>query len=257
MARRRKKWATKETDLATPLTAWLRSMHWEVYSEVQIRSYDGRADIVAVFNKKVVWVIEMKLSFSLSLMAQAHGWHNCAHYVSIAIPQLGWTKGSNFGSIVLQKFGIGILEIPEPPVVPENDWKADHYFAKIMAENRKNMTIVDERTRPKFNRQANAEILLNCLAEEHKTWATAGSAEGDFYTPFKGTRKRVQEYVAKNPSCTMKEIVADVDTHYQSVGTAKSCIASYIRSGVIDGIRCDESKRPFRFYPEKDDEQEE
>jgi len=100
-----------EEKLAASLITWLTDQHWDVYQEVQAVGNEGRADIVAVIDKRC-WVIETKMSLNLHGLAQAFAWNGMAHWVSLAIPHKSM-RGivGQFTSNVLERYGIGLLRL--------------------------------------------------------------------------------------------------------------------------------------------------
>lgn len=66
----------KESDMAKVVVDYLEG--GEVYQEVKV--YDSIADIVWVCGQ-IVWIIETKLSLSMSLLSQATRWVGYAHNV--------------------------------------------------------------------------------------------------------------------------------------------------------------------------------
>ena len=216
----RKKWPKTESDLAEVVVNWLQDLRWEIYQEVQFYAYGRIADIVAVQNN-LVWIVETKKTMTLAVIEQAEYWKGNAHYVSIAVPYANWTnKGRSFAYTVCKKFGVGAFIVSEPTT-----------YTPIY---------VIEKQKPQFNRYAKTERVFETLSEEHKTFAKAGNPDNKRWTPFQKTSKAVVEEVCKNPGLTLKELIDRVDTHYSSTSTAKTCIAKYIRDGIIKGLRTEQ-----------------
>lgn len=101
-------WPAREEDLGPPVVAWLTAWGWDVYQEVVVG--DGVADIVAT-RGPVVWIIELKLSFSLSLLDQAYHRRRYAHRVSVAVPKYSRGGSVKLGSTrhICDILGIGLL----------------------------------------------------------------------------------------------------------------------------------------------------
>lgn len=196
-----------EQDLAAHVVAMLHEMGWEVFQEVET-GY-GRADIVAR-RDKIIWVVECKMSFGLSVIEQAWNYirGGQAHYVSVAVPY-GGRKG--FCRDVCRRYGIGVLTVNMKWNVPD----------------------VKEEARPSFNRKASGIT----LKEEHKTWCKAGSACGGHYTPFKGTVQSLVSLVTRHPEgLQFSEAIKKIDHHYSSFATAKTCLRGFIGT-VIPELR--------------------
>ncbi len=222
----------KETEIAKPVTEWLRDSKWEVYQEVE--SHPGgagkRADIVAKMDS-VLWAIEVKNSFSLKVLEQAMNWTKYAHCVSIAVPKKKgkWrsykSSRRDFEAHLCKHFGIGLIEI----------------------NVRKNFEI-KETIQPKFRRKVLYKKLRALLKEEHKTWAEAGNAKGGYYTPFKATVRDLVMFVSDHKGCSMSELVKGVTHHYKTNSTARSCISKYILDGIIDEIETVREGKHIRVY---------
>lgn len=218
---------TSETDVARPVVEWLQQWHWTVYQEVQHYRGGTVADIVAV-QDELVWIIEVKTSLNLSLLAQAYDWKYYGHYISVAVPTISQrSSGRDIASIILKDWGIGLIEVEYDNVCETNE--------------------------PRLHRKGLAHEFRERLREEQKTWAEAGNSEGRRYTPFQGTRRGVQNYVRRNPGCTIKDLIDNVKHHYYSPASAKGCLLRWIQNGVIDGIRMDMEQRPYKLYPEGND----
>jgi len=214
--------AILEKDLASKLIEWLTEQKWTIYQEVELKP--GIADIIAVMGNKV-WIIEVKTSLCLRVLAQAERWKSYATWRSIAIP----SRRHNYEDLTLTKkictyLGIGILNIPKSFGDPS--------------------ILIDAQ----LNRSAKAKDVLKQLKPEHQTYAKAGSPTGRRWTGFKATSRDVTSYIAANPGCTLKDIIDNVATHYHSKSTAKSCIVEYIRKGIIPGIRTEKKGTSLHFY---------
>ena len=222
-------WACEE-DFAATIVAWLRDTHWEVYQEVEPRRNDGVADIVAV-RAPLVWIVETKLSPTWELLHQATMWAHWAHYVSVAVPSLGGTKGHR---AVFEWYcrdrGIGILK------TGSYDGK-EHW--------------VDEEVAPRLERKAvYADLVVAALTERHKDYARAGNAKGLRYTPFQATCEEVRKAVERKPGLTLKECIDGLEHHFHSTATARSAIAHWAKRGVVKGVRAERDGRFLRLYPE-------
>jgi hypothetical protein len=217
----------KETEIAEKVVAWLEAQHWEVYQEVKFQTYGGIADIVAEQNG-LLWAIECKRSLSLQVLAQAHGWHT--HFRSVAIPsvkrQSWWARRTAYdvaknylkvGIIEIRTYGDEVNQTVAPALMREH-----HRFAK--------------------------ELRL-LLVDEHRTYAKAGQQYGGYWTPYKSTIKRCRRFIAANPGCTMKELIAELGRqHYANDKSAISNLRINFQTIEKDWVFVDESERPFRLY---------
>jgi hypothetical protein len=189
-----------ESDLAKKLIPMLSEWGWEIYQEVV--GYGGRCDIVAK-REKLLWAIECKLTLSLALIEQANNWRWQAHYVSIACPRFP----GNFVRQLLSHYGIGAF-----------------YFQGEDPE---------EAQRPHLNRK----ITPLKLYEEQKYYCEAGSASGGHFTKFKRTKNAMIQHVKKYPGIHFDQLLKEIDHHYSTLGTAKSCLRGFIGSSVIPELR--------------------
>lgn len=210
----------RETDLARAVVEHLRAQRWEIYPEVQPKGFKACADIVAV-QGPVVWVVETKLSFGLSVIEQAHDWRKYAHFVSVAVPRSGRTR---MAEIVCRRLGIGVLRAAPGAAI-------------------------DERCLPAFNRKALAARLTEGLTEKHKTYAAPGNAEGRRYTPFRRTCEALAAAVAERPGLPLAELLDRVKTHYLNRASARTCLPRWIREGIVPGVRLERDGRVLRLYP--------
>lgn len=60
-----------EAALAAVIVKELRNLGWAVYQEVDFGN--KIADIIAVWDSKIVWIIETKLHLNLTVLSQAWG----------------------------------------------------------------------------------------------------------------------------------------------------------------------------------------
>ena len=208
-----------EVDVAAPLVPWLREMEWDVHQEVSISTGGRRADIVAV-RGPLVWVIEVKQRGGLALLEQGFNWVGFAHYVSIAAPRFA-------RSVAMEMFcrdhGIGMLSVCAGEI--------------------------SERIAPRLYRKALDHWLRSAICEETRTWAQAGNAMSDYFSPFRRTVRRIHDVLRAEPGLTMKELMARVDHHYASAASARGAIHQWIRLGKIKGLRSD-GGHPGRWYLE-------
>ena len=105
---------TTEADIAKVIVDFFGG--GETYQEVC--GHGGIADIVWVCGQ-IVWVIEVKLSLSMSLLSQATNWIGKAHYVSIATPTR--RNKENLAAMQFLKWkGIGYLHVDIKGRYPTN-----------------------------------------------------------------------------------------------------------------------------------------
>lgn len=220
----------KETELAEYVIAWLEHQGWDIYQEVQFFGYGGVADIVAVHDGWLIWIIECKKSLTLRVMNQASKWR--CHYRSIA---LSAPKRKNFSesssrdvsyAVAKQHFKIGVIEVTDGGDLHEKGsaplMRHHHRFSKVK---------------------------LDMLRPEHKTFAKAGSRGGSHWTPYKSTIQEVERHIMYNPGCTLKEIIDSLGKrHYASAKSAISTLRVNLATLHKDWCVVQTSTRPFTYY---------
>lgn len=198
----------KEYELAEKLIESFNGTGYEIYQEVE--TYIGIADIV-LKHANFTWAIEVKTSLSLQVIAQA--WHNQKIYnfssICVPSPRRTRSKGADFAHKACADNGIGIFKI-------------DRYGN------------VSEVLKAKFNRPI-LKHRVN-LVDQQKTYAKAGNANGDRWTPFNQTVSELKRYIKNNPGCKLKDALNNIGHHYASLSSAQNSIRQWINSGVIQGI---------------------
>ena len=208
----------KEIELGRRVSAWLADQDFEIFPEVQVHSYGKIADIVARQGPLLI-VVELKTSLTFRVVEQAARWVGRAHMVYIGVP----TEGrSQMLRRVLAMLGIGVIV-------------ADEYKTR-------------ESSAPTFHRHIGQE-LKKALDNANPTFAEAGNPESRHWTPFQATCHAVREYVHQHPGATLKELVDNVETHYHSPATAKTCIVKWIRANKIPGLRLEKKLRSWTVLP--------
>lgn len=211
-----------EEKLAEQTINWLSAQNWEIYQEVQVFQYGHVADIVAKQNN-LIWIVECKLSLSLAVIEQAVGWKKMAHFVSIStLHPHRQMPGRNVAKKLLGIMGIGLIEFQGT-------------YGRVFIE-------------PKLNRKAVTHHIV--LTQHHKTWAKAGNADRNYWTPFQETCRKVKEIVEENPGILIKQIIELLDRHhYSNDTTAKSCLLQWAKLGKIPGIEIHRIGKYQHFYP--------
>lgn len=209
----------KEEDIGRIIIPWLESQEWEVFQEVRIGSFtDRRADIVCR-RGSVIYVLELKKSFSLSLLEQAEYWTRYAHYVSVVVPR-SKKRESRFSETVSARFGIGLIRV--------------------------NQDFVYESVRPEFRRRAFSGY-WRTLGDQYKDSGNAGNSTQEYFTPFRNTVSNIKSFLRNHPNATLQQIVDNSSHHYSTPSTAKACIAKWIKTGVIKEIEVVTDTKPYRY----------
>lgn len=209
----------------------MQEQGWDCYPEVEV-PYGGRADIVGVRpfpflqHRQCIHIVEVKTSWTLSLLEQAEARTYCAHYVSIAAP----SRRSAFYERLCRERGVGMLQVR----YSGEDTAIDPYIA-----------LEPRLVRHKHKFCGNPGLLLETLHEDMKRYAP-GTQSG-YSTAFSRTMDRCEKFVREHPGCTVKDLVSAVDHHYASIGGFKQGILSWLDKR--DGIEARKEGPAFRFYP--------
>jgi hypothetical protein len=190
-----------EKELAVSVIEAMRQWHWEIYQEVIYGG--GRCDIVGKCGN-LLWAVECKTTFSLAVIEQAYNARFHAHYSSVAVP-----TQNNFAEHICRQLGIGAIH-------------CKGYADPV------------ERVKPKLNRRP----MLFKLVDDQKTSGEAGSQNSDYYTPFRKTVKNLIGYVSRHEGCHFDEALKEIDYHYHTFGSAKSCLRGFIGT-VIPELRAE------------------
>ena len=213
-----------ETDIARAVILYISEFGWEVYQEVQPHRGGRCCDIVAI-KGGLLWAIECKTSFGLSVLDQADHWTDAANLVSVATLD----SKVRIAPRVAELLGVGWLTI-------------EHGYET---------TRVEERAGAPLRRKVRP-YLRACLVEEHKTFAVAGNAAGTRLTPFAKMRIDLLRRVIASPGIALRDLVAATQYHYATPTSARGSIAKWITSGDIPGIRIKRDGRIITLYPEKE-----
>jgi len=202
-----------EAVLAAKVVEWM-SDGWDVYQEVSC--YGGYADIVGV-REGIVWIVECKMTLSLSLIEQAVTRLQGAHYVSVAVPP---ARRSTFPQDLLAEKGIGV----------------------IIAGS-----TVEQVQGPRISRAGRhwAKRLLDSLEPEHKTAAMAGTNGGGRWSPWRSTCRNAVEYVRRHGEPTVVDMMRHINHHYGSDSAARSSMVEWLRRGSVKHLQIIEG-RPLR-----------
>jgi hypothetical protein len=233
----------KETDLAERVVAWLKHEGWDVYQEVE--GPNGRCDIYAV-REPLTWAIEVKATFGLKVIEQAHGWLGHANLVSIATPK----PPNGFGLELCRHFGIGTIEI-----VPRENW--DNRMidsgekwpngSPLMRRERVDLPPdlhVHQYSKPRFLRRSARPRLY----ESQKDYAPAGNNYGKYVTGASEVKRQLVDIVRAEPGIALSEAIKRIPHHYASDRSAKSTLVKYIEWKQVPELRIERDGRLVRLY---------
>ncbi|OMF76657.1 hypothetical protein [Paenibacillus glucanolyticus] len=188
----------KESDLFPVVKEWLEDRDYDVFTEVTSYSAGGRADVVAV-NGPAVTVVEMKNSLTLDVIAQAARWALYTNYVYIAVRGSAKRRVSRYVSNLLQREGIGLLEV----VFPEKSSYRGPY--------------IYQSAKGRFHRRVD-DHLRQELTPKHKE-LPGGHYGGGYVTPYSKTIDKVKKYLtvqAKGDWVSLDTILEYCETHWSS-----------------------------------------
>lgn len=227
----------REANLTPHVVRWLEGSEWEAFHEVT-HPVGPRADLV-LRRRGIIWVMELKTSFSLDLMAQAAAWRPWAHYVSVVTPRFhGRNRARAYAMDVLKRDGIGVITVGVRTKYPKEDT-----WLPITVD-------VEQLIAPAMNRRAATSQWK--LHDGYNAMGVAGNAEHRYWTAFRQTSENIREFLRARPGATIKEIVTIAGHHYRTDATARGALSRWIACGKIKGVRVDAESRPARYYAEED-----
>lgn len=241
-----------EKDIAEYVIQWLKYQNWEVWQEVCFYRGSAIHDIVATRNG-LMWIIEVKKSLSLSVLAQAR--RAVAHFVSVAVlkgDKRHYNKGANFAEFICKQQGIGVILVDGTVMQKyikhkkEKDALSTYGYWERM--------IVDQHIPPDLKRSAHSMVKkkIDDLGTVPKNFCKAGSENGGYWTPYKQTIKDVRSFLKDNPGSTGREIIDGIkEHHYASDKSAYSSLVSALQQFEKEWCYFRRTKKGFKFYIRK------
>jgi len=213
----------KETEVAAAVVAHFDALG-EVFPEVQVWAYGNRADVVVVRADASIDVCEVKARASRSVLRQIQRWKDYCERRWVAFEPARSGVASQHWLERFKAEGVGVLHVVRGLVTvahpaPEADADAWH--------------------RPR---------LTSCLDPLHRIYGVAGSAAGQYFTPFRETCHRLRLAVEKSPGLTIGEAVGRISHHYTSDKVARSSLLKWIRTGRVAGIEARKNGRACGLY---------
>lgn len=208
-----------ETALAAAVVAHLRGEDYDVFSEVLC---DGNvADIVATRADGIALVVETKAQFGITVLEQAYRWKEWATHVAIATPA-GDPRG--FIDTDLRRFMLHDLGIGWYTVTPRA-------VTSILRARQLN----------------SAARIVDYLHPEQRTFAEAGNAKGQRFTPYQKWMRDVAAWVAEHPGKKPSQVVDAVPGPYGR--RSAEIIKATAIEGRIRGVRAERIGGIWRLYP--------
>jgi len=197
----------KESDVGKVVIDYLKDLRRKVYCEVAAAG--GRIDIVALDEKNRITSVELKTRLSFDLLTQSIDRSAYSHWSIAACPKPKNMRAAHIAvRTICETYGIGL------------------WFVRGKS--------VEVHCVPRLNRNALSKYILNELHDGQMN-QDAGVNQGH-RSPFRQTVSGLTRYVANHQGCSLKDAIESIDHHYSTRTSARSSIASWIRSGVIDGV---------------------
>lgn len=226
-----------EAEIARYAIEWFEAQGATIYQEVD--TPHGRVDFAAV-NGALLSAVECKKSPSWYLMHQARRWLGLAHHVWIVTQDV---RCPEYVTHYLEQDGIGWIGINGKRIEDVKKYQKNDLIGEDGCRNGLYIYCW-----PRLNRilRKVRKPLRECLQEEHRTFAEAGTS-GRYWTPFKRMQRMVSEYVQAHPGCTYQELQAGLpDAPYNR--EKNQFIGLISRLGFEGVIRKHEGRR-IRLYP--------
>lgn len=207
----------RETDIGAAVSRYLEAQGWAVYPEVQLRSYHGPADIIAL-RDGVLWAIECKTQMNYKLLSQAWSWRKYADQLSVAMPE-AWRMRSHlydasedFQAILLERLGFGLFGVRDG----------------VVAQFRGPVFLPREK-----------DDFLHVVNPGHRI-AEAGQNCGKRFTALDVTMAHLLEYVKEHPGIALREAVSNIRHHYANNRSAMGALPKFLDSRSGAASRCPE-----------------
>jgi hypothetical protein len=219
-----------ESDLAARAVKYLEFLGWTVYKEVSMSGTGGdkRIDILAV-KDGIFWGLEVKSSFCFKVICQANNWSKHLHKVSVVVPMFYIQKKDHSdlelaASICKDFLDIGLIEVD---LRRNKDWygvmSEDEFFFGQTIKVRHD----PEPKQPRYK--------LPNVYEEQKE-SIAGNNKGEFFTVFKGTINRINEFLKDKDEYEFNLMVETVGHHYSNLKAAKTTLVKFMTKKFVPGF---------------------
>lgn len=209
----------KETELAARVVEMLIAKDYEVFQEVQLKTYGQVADIIAVKDGSPL-IIECKVGYGLRVLEQAAAWN--APYRAIAVPA-PVNKRRKY-RVAWSFYEVGVIQVGL-----SGNCKFIHHA-------------------PLYGSPASGDKIIESLSDWHKTHADAGS-QNSHLTPYRIMLLKVQELLRNSSGLTLDEIVDEVGLgHYANRTSLKGVLRqTFNESDWVWRSRL-KKNRSYRYY---------
>lgn len=201
----------KEVDLAKHFVSYF-SDKFEIYQEVD--SGTGIIDIVAV-NDIITVGVEVKTRFNFEVLEQAYRnlWKVNLSYIAVPV-----TKKTHFGYKIASDYGVGVIT-----------------YADFLPDTQKIVEAIEPKlTRTKFN--------IRTILKEYQKRSVAGSQGAERMTAYKNTIEIITNYLKRHNGTPISGVLKNIEHHWGSNATAKSCLYQYMKRGIIKEFYLENSK---------------
>lgn len=191
---------------------------FDTYKEQGLPS--GRCDIV-VKSGQLITTIECKMQFSPEVIRQAMTHRDYCNYAYVAVPTPKTTNSHYAAKCICKELGIGILYVNP---------KDFNFNGKVYEGIGVSINL-----HPVYRRKVGAIIL-----DEKQKLAIAG-AQNNSQSAFKVTVREIEEHLKwyKKPGISLKELFGKNTYHWSSPQSARQCLSSYVRSGILPQFKID------------------
>lgn len=237
----------KETELGERVIEWIQEKRpkWDIYQELSLGYARKVADIVCIKND-LVWVIELKTSFTLEVIKQAWEWD--VDYRTVAVPGVNSRAANDtrrfWYGIIGRKMEISTIEV-------KNNYISTYYLGSYGREWAQHEVNFGPENDPEGHIISHKGKLIQ-LANSGLTkgFSEAGSKNGGHWTPYKESMQNyIRPFIKDNPGTTTREIVEELGKmHYSSERSAKATIGKRLRTIEKKWCGVDKSSKPYRYY---------
>ncbi len=203
-----------EAELCLLMEEHLRDLKWDLYKEVTMHT--GIIDIVAK-QGQVLWAVEAKMTAGLGLLEQATERLRYCHRVSVVVP----SRVSGFFQRLCRREGIGIFKAEQRST----------YFPSL--KDYQPLKFIHEIQPAKLRRNVLGVKLMEGMRE-----TSAGFPSPLRVTPFSMTCDSIRRTLKDKPEGVgLKDLIESISHHYNTPSSARSSLATWMRSGAVKGVR--------------------
>lgn len=261
-----------EEELASAAEIYFRSKGWDLYPEVVLANFGGRADFVGT-KHGLCMAVECKVTFSYAVLEQLTRWQ---HEFSVAckskfadesrrgIPHLLYAVvgGScNLGHLkteIVERHRIGVIVVTKDAGLASYIKRPPHQFDELgygsIGDDRWRF---DEIIAPRIqhgSRRMARNIIRQLDPDMLCGTAGASGTKGGYMTPFKRTMNKAREVISDGKEWHIAAIIREINLskgghHYTNDASAKSQISKFL----VDfgyAVRVDSIRPVFRAITE-------